>query len=131
MNYRKVLVVDDALIDRYMAEKIMKKHGFTDEVVTVESAMDALELLEACIEDLGSLPELIFLDINMPKMSGFDFLDEYAKFPEQLKKKCIIIMLSSSMHPEDKHRALENPYVSKFLSKPLSLDILLEVSSIS
>jgi len=130
MNYKRVLVIDDAKIDRYMAEKIMKKYDFTDTVVMVESAMDGLELLEACLENPGSLPELIFLDINMPQMSGFDFLDEYARFPEDIKKKCIIIMLSSSIHPEDKYRAMESPYVYKFLSKPLNADKLQEVSQI-
>ncbi|GGH22193.1 response regulator [Sphingobacterium alkalisoli] len=130
MNYKRVLVIDDAKIDRYMAEKIMKKYDFTDTVVMVESAMDGLELLEACLENPGSLPELIFLDINMPQMSGFDFLDEYARFPEHIKKKCIIIMLSSSIHPEDKYRAMESPYVYKFLSKPLNADKLQEVSQI-
>lgn len=130
MNYKRVLVIDDAKIDRYMAEKIMKKYDFTDTVVMVESAMDGLELLEACLENPDSLPELIFLDINMPQMSGFDFLDEYARFPEHIKKKCIIIMLSSSIHPEDKYRAMESPYVYKFLSKPLNADKLQEVSQI-
>ena len=131
MNFKKVMVIDDVQIDRYMAEKVMKKYDFTEEIVTVESAMDGLELLEACIEDPSALPDLIFLDINMPQMSGFDFLDEYAKFPEHVKKKCIIIMLSSSMHPEDKNRALENPYICKFLSKPLNADRLLEISQIT
>ncbi|MDB5247978.1 MAG: cheB 1 [Segetibacter sp.] len=114
------MVVDDAEIDRYMAEKIMTKYKFAEEVITVESAMDALEYLTSHQNMPDSLPCLILLDINMPEMSGFDFLDEYAKLPELVKRKCIIVMLSSSMLPEDHERAMLSPYVCDFLDKPLN-----------
>lgn len=131
MKYKKVMIIDDARIDRYMAEKIIKKYDFSNEVITVESAMDALEFLENCRTVPESLPDLIFLDINMPQMSGFDFLDEYRKFPELIKKKCIIVILSSSMHQDDRQRAMESPYVFTFLSKPINVDKLKELSGIT
>ncbi|SFH19891.1 response regulator [Pedobacter insulae] len=127
MKYRKVLIIDDAQIDRYMAEKMMKKYEFSNEIITVESAMDALELLESFKTNPEALPDLIFLDINMPQMNGFDFLDEYEKLPELIRKKCIIIMLSSSLHPEDRQRALQNPHVFTFLSKPINAEKLREL----
>jgi hypothetical protein len=57
-------------------------------------------------------------------MNGFDFLDEYNKFPDTIKRKCIIVMLSSSLHPEDHERASRSPYVYQFLSKPLTAEKL-------
>lgn len=124
MSYKKVLVIDDAAIDRLLAKKIMSKHDFATDVHAVESAMDALEMLRSCASEPESLPDLIFLDINMPQMSGFDFLEEYNKFPENVKKKCVIVMLSSSLHPEDREKALSSPYVFEFMSKPINAEKL-------
>jgi CheY-like chemotaxis protein len=129
ISFKKVMVVDDALIDRVVAKKVMTRHGFAEEVIAVESAIDALEYLNNHNQQTDELPSLIFLDINMPEMSGFDFLDEYQKLPDDIKRKCIIVMLSSSLHPEDEQRALSSPYVCKFLSKPLNADKLRELKS--
>ncbi|SKB59101.1 Response regulator receiver domain-containing protein [Parapedobacter luteus] len=93
----------------------------------MESAMDALAYLENCKSAPESLPDLIFLDINMPQMSGFDLLGEYQKLPEEIQKRCIIVMLSSSLHPEDRQRAMESPFVHKFISKPISASKLAEL----
>lgn len=129
-NYRKVMVVDDAKIDRFLAEKVISKYSFAEEVVSVDSAINALAYLSNHTTDEEALPELIFLDINMPEMNGFDFLEEYNMLPENIKKKCIIIMLSSSLHPEDKELALQSPYVCQFLNKPLTEQKLQDVASI-
>ncbi|MDB5193771.1 MAG: cheB 1 [Segetibacter sp.] len=119
-NCKKVMVVDDAEIDRFMAEKIMTKYDFAEEVITVESAMDALDYLNEHKDQPENLPCLIFLDINMPEMTGFDFLDAYAKLADIIKRKCIIVMLSSSMLQEDHDLALSSPYVCDFIGKPLN-----------
>ncbi|WP_256009082.1 response regulator [Desertivirga xinjiangensis] len=129
-SYHKVMVVDDAKIDRFLAEKVISKYSFAEEVVSVESAISALDYLSTNTGDEEALPDLIFLDINMPEMNGFEFLAEYNKLPENIKKKCIIIMLSSSLHPEDKELALQSPYVCQFLNKPLTEQKLIEITSI-
>ena len=117
---RKVMVVDDAEIDRFLAERIITKFDFAEEVITVESAMDALKYLISNGENPQALPDVILLDINMPEMSGFDFLEEYGQLPQTIKKKCIIVMLSSSLLPEDHNLALSSPYVCDFIGKPLN-----------
>lgn len=97
--------------------------GFlTDEITIKNSAIDALDFLE-----INDFPDLIFLDIQMPKMDGFGFLDNFLNFPKEKKEKCKIIMLSSSMDPNDINRAKKHPYVIDYLNKPLSEESLNEV----
>ncbi|WP_295125543.1 response regulator [uncultured Chitinophaga sp.] len=126
-NFNKVMVVDDADIDRILAERILNRHAFAEEIVAVDSATSALTYLNANRTQEQALPDLIFLDINMPRMNGFEFLDEYEKLPEDIKRKCIIVMLSSSLHPGDRERALSSPYVCQFLNKPLTKEKLAEI----
>lgn len=128
-NFEKVMVVDDAEIDRFLAKKVLTKHAFAREVLPLESAVNALDYLADNQENKDALPDLIFLDINMPRMNGFDFLEEYKKLPETVKKKCIIVMLSSSLLPEDRELALNNPYVCQFINKPLTADKLKDVTN--
>lgn len=117
--YRKVMVIDDTELDLMIAQMAMKKYGFTEEVILKKSAMAGLEYLESCSDKPNDLPELIFLDINMPELSGFDFLDRYANLPELVRQHCIIMMLSTSLAEEDHRRAMQNRFVTQFLSKPL------------
>ncbi len=118
--FKKVLIIDDSETDRYIAQFVIKKHQFAEEIVVQELATKALDYLIALEKDPDQHPELIFLDIRMPEMDGFGFLDEYAKLPEIVKSNCIIIMLSTSLDPDDHQRATNSPYVNRFLNKPLN-----------
>lgn len=118
--FKRVLVIDDSETDRYVANRMIQRHHFAEEVITKESASKALEFLHALENKPEELPQFIFLDIRMPEMDGFEFLDEYAKLPESVKSNCIIMMLSTSLDPEDLHRAESCIYVNRFLNKPLN-----------
>jgi CheY-like chemotaxis protein len=118
-TYKKVMIVDDTEVDRYVATRNMKKFGFAEEVIAKESAKAALEYLQLFCDNPEDLPQLIFLDIRMPEMDGFDFLAHYEKLPEAVKKNCIIMMLSTSLNPDDHERATNNQYVNQFVNKPL------------
>jgi CheY-like chemotaxis protein len=123
-KYKKVMVIDDNEIDLYIAEMVMETVGFAEKVICVGSAKEALTYLKPLNENTEELPNLIFLDINMPEMTGFDFLKAYEDLPENIKKKCIIMMLTSSLDEDDRMQAESNQFVRKFLNKPLDKDKL-------
>jgi len=129
--YKRVMIIDDTYVDRYVAERNIIKYGISESVISKESAKAALEFLKSCESDPELLPQLIFLDIRMPEMDGFGFLEEYEKLPETVKANCVVMMLSTSLNPEDHEKVKGNKYVSRFLNKPLDkekIDQLLEKS---
>jgi CheY-like chemotaxis protein len=116
------MVIDDNQIDLYIAEMVMATTQFAEKVICVSSAREALAYLKPLYETVDELPSLIFLDINMPEMTGFDFLNEYQHLPENIRKKCIIMMLTTSLDENDRKQAEGNQFVKRFLNKPLDRD---------
>ena len=123
-SFKKILVIDDSATDRYIAKRMAEKNNFAEEVVLQESAIEALKYLLSLEELPHLLPQFIFLDINMPGMNGYEFLDEYIKLSETIKTNCIILMITTSIHPDDLKRAESNPSVIRFLNKPLDKEKL-------
>ena len=119
-RFESVLLVDDNEIDNFINEKVMSSTGFAKEVVVKLSADDALGYLREVQDDDTQIPDLIFLDLNMPGKDGFDFLEEYEAIGDKVRSKTRIIVLSSSISPEDINRASTNPHVQKYINKPLS-----------
>ena len=125
-----VMLVDDNDTDNFISQKIIELNGFADRVIAKNSGKSALEYLEANENDSEALPEVIFLDINMPIVDGFVFLFEFERFNEDLKKKCKIAILSSSDNKRDIERIVDNDYVVKYITKPLTQDALGEISRV-
>lgn len=118
--FKRIMVVDDNPIDRYIAEKTIRKYHFSKEVLQMPSAVEALRFISTS----GTLPEIILLDINMPEMNGFEFLAEYGALPEVIRAKTTVFMLSTSLNEDDIRTAEQNPFVKKFLNKPLNEETL-------
>lgn len=118
--YKSVMLVDDNEIDNIINEKIIEANSFAEQILVFQTGQEALEYLESNQENADKLPEIVFLDINMPIMDGFQFLEDFEKFSEKVLEKCKIIMLSSSISPKDIDRAASSKYVKKYLNKPLN-----------
>lgn len=123
----KVMLVDDNDTDNFISRRIIEITKFADEVIVKNSGKGALDYLEENKDNSGNLPEIIFLDINMPIVDGFVFLYEYEKFGNLVKDKCRVIILSSSDNKRDIDKIVNNDYVIKFVTKPLTEKTLEEI----
>lgn len=124
-KYRTVMLIDDNEIDNLINQKMIEAASVTENIYTHTGAKSAIEFLKN-MEKLEMadqvLPDVIFLDIDMPLMDGFQFLDEFEKLTNIAKKKCKIVMLTSSINPQDFNRSKKYENVRLYLNKPLSHD---------
>lgn len=121
---KHILLIDDNHIDNYVTNHIISRSQMAEKITIKNSAIAALEYIGAIEMKGEEFPELIFLDIKMPMMDGFEFLDELIKFPKVINNQCAVIMLTSSSDQNDIARALEYTVVKKFLIKPLKKEML-------
>ncbi len=127
MKFKHALLIDDNNTDNYIAKHIITQSNKADRITIKNSAIKALEYLNTINHANEEFIDIIFLDINMPEMDGFDFLDELIKFPEEIIAKTSVFMLTSSDDPKDINRATQYSIVKKYLVKPLTDDILNEL----
>jgi len=119
-----VMLVDDNELDNFINKKLVEADSFAGATTIHTSAQSALDYLKSNSNDNSQTPDLIFLDIMMPEMDGFGFLDAFDKLPDSVKSKCRIVMLSTSDSFKDLNRANQNKYVKRFLNKPLNAQVL-------
>ncbi|MCU0389871.1 MAG: response regulator [Thermoflexibacter sp.] len=119
-----VMLVDDNDTDNFISKRIIELTKFAKRTEIKNSGKSALQYLESEQNNDINLPDLIFLDINMPIVDGFVFLYEFERFPDNIKKKCKVIILSSSDNKRDIDKIVNNNYVIKFITKPLTDEVL-------
>ena len=122
-----ILLIDDDESTNFLHELVIKKAGVADEVISHQSGKSALDYLQTETEGKHPQPDLIFLDINMPGMNGWEFLTEYKKLEKQQQGKFVVVMLTTSLHPEDESKANQLPEITDFMNKPLTEDMLNKV----
>lgn len=122
------MLIDDNEIDNLINQKMIEAADISQNIYTHTGAKSAIEFLRNMeqLKEVATivLPQIIFLDIDMPLMDGFQFLDEFQKLSKETKDHCNIVMLTSSINPQDMDKAKEYTYVKKYLNKPLSQDTL-------
>lgn len=126
--YKKiVMLVDDNETDNFIHRRVLEMGNFSKNIIVKNSGKSALEYLEANQSNPELIPEVIFLDINMPIVDGFVFLFEFESFPDSIKNNSKIIVLSSSDNKKDIDRIVDNDHVIHFITKPLSEDSISEL----
>lgn len=121
-----LLVEDDDTINFYN-EFLITSRGLADTVSVAENGQLALDYLRRAGNGEAQVPDLILLDINMPVMNGFEFIEEYERLPDAWKSKILVVMLTTSLHPADVERARQHPVIVDYFYKPLMEPKLFEL----
>ncbi|MFT3795683.1 response regulator [Flavobacterium sp.] len=131
-----ILCVDDDPITLMLCKMVISKSSFAQEVITAQNGEEAINYfdelkLNTLGSDIGRYPQLILLDLNMPVMGGWEFLDEFSK-PEYMTvfKNTKVIVLSSTIDPRDISKSKTYPMVIDFMSKPITKEMLEDLKKI-
>ncbi|MFI5150453.1 MAG: response regulator [Bacteroidia bacterium] len=130
---RNVLLIDDDSIDNFVNKKMILHYGFADNVIefiSPVSALDYLKRLDAVPEKSKQAPDLILLDVNMPLMSGPEFLEQFERLSAGMKSHCRIVILSGVLNGREHYGVIQSKHVIAIMPKPLikmNLDYLEEV----
>jgi two-component system, chemotaxis family, chemotaxis protein CheY len=122
-----IALVDDDKIFQLTAFKTIKATAITDNILQFENGEEALQYLKKNITDASTLPDYIFLDINMPYTDGWMFLEDYERLKQNLPKPISIYMVSSSIDPRDISRAKSNINVTDYVTKPVTREKFIEL----
>jgi CheY-like chemotaxis protein len=126
-HFQKIMIVDDSKVDRFILRKSIEKVNLAEEIVETDSGIEALDLLTEAGIHHSQLPELIFLDINMPVIDGFEFLEAFSELSKKYINSCRVVMTCSLVDAREKQRAYQYNCVSGYYIKPLTEDILLHL----
>lgn len=120
----RVLLVDDSIDDNFINTRLLRKTGFTSHVEVMKDGLDALNYLRRLAAEgpTGSAesPRVVFLDIRMPRLDGFEFLTEYERLPEDFRRGIAVVILTSSLLTLDRERAADYGSLVHYLVKPLT-----------
>jgi len=115
-----IMLIDDDEPTNFLSKMLIEEAHCAEHIQVADSGKMALDYLSKC----NNSPDLIFLDINMPAMNGWEFLDKYRELDKVKQGKIVIIMLTTSLNPDDKVKAGQMPEISGFENKPLSPELI-------
>jgi CheY-like chemotaxis protein len=123
------MLIDDDQADNFFHEREIKKANLAAEVIVKDSAIKALEYLKQMKELKNRQPDLIFLDVNMPKMDGWEFLIEFSQLEKSIQNEIKVMILTTSDNITDKYKAKAWSFVSGYLTKPLTKNIIEDINN--
>ena len=126
--YKNVLLIDDNEADQLLARKLMQVTGFAQDICIKNSRQSALDYLTNARNHISEVPDVIFLDINRPAIDGFSFLNAYDAMPTDFKKKCKLVVLSSTHNRHDIKDVYAYDSVDAVLPKPLTTDSIMQLT---
>jgi CheY-like chemotaxis protein len=121
------MLIDDNPDDNFIHERVIRRCDAAEAVVVKQTGKGALEYLKSNGTGHGLHPNLIFLDINMPGMNGWEFLEEYDRLDASLKGSVVVVMLTTSDNPDDRAKASSMNVATDFQTKPLTREMLEEI----
>lgn len=113
-------IIDDDPIFIYGTKRMMKETDFCESITVFNNGEDALAGLTETYQITHQMPQVIFLDLNMPIMNGWEFLDEFIKLPNPSLDKTVIYVISSSVDPKDINKVKEYELISNYILKPIT-----------
>ena len=120
----KACIIDDDPIFIYGTKRIMDEVDFCDEIIVYQNGQEALDGLNAMNYRGEEFPSLIFVDLNMPVMNGWEFLEDFVKIDNHNRDKVIVYIISSSVDPRDLERIRNYPVVNQYILKPITHEAL-------
>ena len=127
---QNVLLIDDSEVDLFINQQVLRKDQFASRVERTHTGLEAIALLGQWADQPERCPDVILLDLFMPEMDGFAFLDAFEQLPEAVKNKASVFMLSSSLYKQDLQRAEAHPRILKFICKPLHCETMGEIRTL-
>lgn len=125
LNY--ILLIDDDESTNFLHKVVLEEANIAEKIIFALNGEEALEIIRENSRYNSLQPDIIFLDINMPIMNGWEFIEEYQKIENTQNIKLLIIMLTVSLNPDDKEKAEKLQAISGFLNKPLTVEVLDEI----
>jgi CheY-like chemotaxis protein len=122
-----ICIIDDDEVYKFTITKIIEIKNLAKKILVFSDGEEALDFMVDNVGNNQKLPDVIFLDINMPVMDGFQFMEEYVKIKPRVGKKIIIYMVSSSVDPVDLQRAKKFSDISDYIVKPIKSDQLSKI----
>lgn len=120
------MLIDDDEIHSNLCYELILKSGITQSVSIFNDAEEGLQFIQENVNKPEALPDLIFLDINMPFMDGWEFLDAYEAIKPEIQKEIVLILLTSSVYKNDIEKAKQYKSVVEYIKTPISINKLLE-----
>ncbi len=125
-----IMMIDDDPATNYLHQLIVKKSNLFEKQETFSSAQEALDHINEINNTTKAFPEIILLDINMPAINGWEFIEQFENMKKVMSLHTIIVMLTTSINPKDKIKSLTYESVKKFENKPLSVEKLIDIKNI-